>query len=258
MLSALTDGRRWRKLFAGRKRSQSSRGGGAVFAKQPALPIGRNSTVAHLSPVCSPHAHLAPFLVIIFFILLVPLTTPLHVPSFSLSAPPATYSSDLAPLSVRKSPDRQAGREWDLFFSALHPIRSLLSAPGSFTCCMTGPALYWNKSSPRTDAHVCMHVCAWASETSQDFLRVLMGILSWAWPPDYHPALECMCVYVCIINASGCDLPTLLSAWFMLSPSTLCFSASRPLSSSFRRFALLPTSSLCCFQVLMVSVSHDG
>ena len=184
-------------------------------------------------------------------------------PFLSLFAPPPPHLFPLSPSlpllqpipqtllpsqSEKAKAGRQAGNEI-CFSPHSTPYRLSSPAPGSFTCCMTGPALYWNKSSPRTDAHVCMHVCVWARETSQGFLRALMGILSWAWPPDYHPALECMCVYVCIINASGCDLPTLLSAWFMLSPSTLCFSASRPLPAHLDVLPYSPTLSLCCFLV---------
>lgn len=71
MLSALTDGRRLEKLFAGRKGAKLKGGGGqGSFVEKPVLPILRTSTVApffpallHLavigSPACSPRTHLA-------------------------------------------------------------------------------------------------------------------------------------------------------------------------------------------------------
>lgn len=114
-----------------------------------------------------------------------------------------------------------------VFLSTPTHLVFLLPPLALFTCCMTEPALYWNKSSPRTSTHVYVYVCVCTSSCP----RPARAPLWWCWlfccEHGFRTAtlLLCVNVYVCIINASGCDLPTLLSAWFMLSPSTQRFSA---------------------------------
>lgn len=149
-LSAPTDGGRLEKLFAGRR---AARAGMATsewgFIKWSedirCIPHLRSSLVslALISPpVCSPHPCPFPlcslslsfwvplshrFTIAVCFVFFPPTSTtwPLIL-TFSPSSPgPIVHT--LLPFQSEKR--RQAGRQWDLFFSSLHPLSSLFSHP---------------------------------------------------------------------------------------------------------------------------------
>lgn len=140
-----------------------------------------------------------------------------YIFSLSLSPihPPSAYCSDLFSLSVRKA--KQAGREWDLFSYPLHPVSPLPPLALLLVPWQVQHSIEINHL-PRQ-----IHMCV------RELVRRVRAP-SWWWcvfccehGPRTTTLLLPACVCVCVINASGCDLPTLLSAWFMLSPSTLHF-----------------------------------
>lgn len=143
MLSAPTDGRRQEKLFAGRKRKQSAKGGQGKLCKaaraadpQPSHLLFLVSLALIGSPVCSPCLHVVSSC---FLLSSLPLsywflshTFPFSHLFCSLFSSQflyvgVTFSSSLPSQSGKP---RQAGRQgMTLFFSPLHPISSLFSCP---------------------------------------------------------------------------------------------------------------------------------
>lgn len=131
------------------------------FVPYHKLPLGVSSFSG--SPVCPPHSHLVPsrcplssfplcicFLTFFLRILLSSLPLPClsalpvefsHLEFLSISAPsPDLLYGPSSPLS-QKSHGRRAGNEI-CFSPHSTPYHLSSSAPSSFTCCLTGPALY--------------------------------------------------------------------------------------------------------------------
>lgn len=141
---------------------------------------------------------------------------------------------------------REAGKEWDLFFSAASTHS--LSSPTSLLFYLLHDRSEINHL-PRCAHCVCLCacLCARAAQTSEDFYRVVIAAWLWVRPEDYHPVFW---VNVCIINASGCDLHTLLSAWFMLSPFHRVFPV-------FYSFSFLTFFSLCTQDAFLLVIGPE-
>lgn len=166
--------------------------------------------------------------------------------SLAIYSPTPTYCSDPPPLSVREA---KAGRQGMRFVFLCTPphIVSLLPPPALLLVAwQVRHSIEINHLRDRCAcvcvcerARVCM--CAWTGEARRGFLMVVMGVLLWARPQDYHP-VECMCVLLMPLamtcpHCYQCDL---------CSPPPHCAFSFLSSSCSFRRFALFSALCLGC------------